>query len=76
MRSFTDQLERSGDASDRTIDRINRTVDRAERLADRGKQVAASVTLRVLAATLRGDELDDVQDAVRDLAHEVLRGKH
>jgi hypothetical protein len=28
------------------------------------------------AATLRGNELDDVQDAVRDLAHEVLRGKH
>ncbi len=76
VRSFTDQLERSGDASDRTIDRINRTVDLAERLVDRGKQVAASVTLRVLAATLRGDELDDVQDAVRDLAHEVLRRKH
>jgi hypothetical protein len=72
VRSFIDQLERSGDASDRTIDRINRAVDLAERLADDGKRIAASVTLRVLAATLRGDELDDVQDAVRDLAGAVL----
>jgi hypothetical protein len=75
VRSFIDQLERSGEVSDRTIDRINRTVDRAERLADDGKRIAASVTLRVLAATLRGDELDDVQDAVRDLAGAVLH-KH
>ena len=59
-------------SSDRTIDRINRTVDLAERLADDGKRIAASVTLRVLAATLRGDEFDDVQDAVRDLAGAVL----
>jgi hypothetical protein len=72
VRSFIDQLERSGDVSDRTIDRINRTVDLAERLADDGKRIAASVTLRVLAATLRSDEVDDVQDAVRDLAGAVL----
>ena len=76
VRSFTDQLERSGDVSDRTIDRINRTVDFAERLADDGRRIAASVTLRVLAATLRGDELDDLQDAVRDLAGAVLHKRH
>jgi hypothetical protein len=29
-----------------------------------------------LRGDAQGDELDDVQDAVRDLAHEVLRGKH
>ena len=55
-------------SSDRTIDRINRSVDLAERLADHGKQIAASVTLSVLAASLSGDEFDDLQDAVRDLA--------
>ena len=61
----------------RTLRRVNRFVDHAERLNDRGKQVAASVTLRVLAATLSGDELDDVQDAVRDLARtRSCAGKH
>jgi hypothetical protein len=50
------------------LDKINRAVDRAERKADRGQRFAASVTLWVLAAKLRGDEFDDVQDAVRDLA--------
>jgi LVIVD repeat len=72
-RSFVDQLERSGDASDRAIDRINRAVDRAEDLDDDGRQVAASLTLRILAATLRGDEFDDAQDALRDLADAIVR---
>jgi hypothetical protein len=73
VRSSIDQLERSGDVSDRTIDRVSRGVDVAERLADDGRRVAASLSLRVFAATLRGDELDDVQDAVRDLASAILR---
>ena len=75
VRSFIDQLERSGDASDRTIDRINRAVDLAEGLADHGKRIAAAATLKILAATLRGDEFDDLQDALRDLAGAVIH-KH
>ena len=75
VRSFIDQLERSGDASDRTIDRINRAVDLAEDLADHGKRIAAAATLKILAATLRGDEFDDLQDALRDLAGAVIH-KH
>ncbi len=60
----------------RTLDKVNRFVDRAEDFADDGKKVAASVTLRVLAASLRGDKFDDLQDAVRDLAGSIGRKRH
>ncbi len=49
VRSYIDQLERSGDLDGRALDRVNRLVDLAERLSDRGQNLAAKVTLRVLA---------------------------
>ncbi len=77
VRSYTDQLERSGDADWRTLRRVNRTVDLAEHLADRGHKVAAGVTLRALAFSLRRhDEFDDVSDALHDLADELVRRRH
>ena len=73
VRSYIDQLERSHDLDGGALDRVNRLVDLAERLSDRGQNVAAKVTLRVLAAGLRGDTFDDLQDALRDLADSLGR---
>jgi hypothetical protein len=73
VRSFIDQLERSGELDGRALDRVNRLVDLAERLSDRGQNTAARITLRVLAAGLRGDTFDDLQDALRDLADSLGR---
>ena len=77
VRSFIDQLERSGDLDGRALDKVNRFVDRAERFADHGQKTAASVTLRVLAASLgRHDEFDDLRDAVRDLSSSLTKRPH
>jgi len=77
VRSFIDQLERSGDLDGRALDKVNRFVDRAERFADHGQKIAASVTLRVLAASLsRHDEFDDLRDAVRDLSSSLTKRRH
>jgi hypothetical protein len=77
VRSFADQLERSGDLQGRALDRFNRLLDRAEELADDGKKVAANLTLRFLAASLdRDDEFDDLRDALRDLSGTFGRGHH
>jgi hypothetical protein len=73
VRSFIDQLERGDDVGDRTLRLVNRLVDRAERLSDRGHGIAAKVTLRVLAAQLRGDSFGALRDALRDLADSLPR---
>jgi LVIVD repeat len=76
VRSFVDQLERSGELDGRALDKVNKFVDRAERFAGHGQKIAASVTLRVLAASLRDDEFDDLQDALRDLPSSLFRRDH
>ena len=75
--SFVDQLETLGDIDAGALDKVNEFVDRAERFADHGQKTAASVTLRVLAASLsRHDEFDDLRDAVRDLSSSLSKRRH
>jgi hypothetical protein len=77
VRSFIDQLVRSGDLDGKALDKVNGFVDRAEEFADDGKKIAASVTLRVAAGLLsRHDEFDDLRDALRDLSSSLVRRGH
>ena len=72
VRSFVDQLVRADDIGDRTLARVNLFVDRAERFNERGQRIAAKATLLALALTLRGDDdLDELRDAVGDLARSL-----
>jgi hypothetical protein len=77
VRSFIDQLVRSGDLDGKALDKVNGFVDRAEEFADDGKKIAASVTLRIAAGLLsRHDEFDNLRDALRDLSSSLVRRGH
>ena len=74
VRSFVDQLERSGEIGRRALAKLNRAIDRAERFVDRGHNIAAKITLRVTARLLpRDDSFDDLRDAIDDLADSLPR---
>ena len=76
VRSFVDQLERSGDLSGRTLDKMNERIDRAERFSERGHGDAAAAQLRAIARQLHGRTFDDLEDALEDLADDLDRHGH
>jgi hypothetical protein len=68
VRSFFDQLVRADALSRSQRRKIDRALDKAERAADRGRLSKAREELLDLARDLRGRELADLRDAVKDLA--------
>ena len=72
VRSYVDQLERSGEIDGRSPG-VRRLVNLAERFNDRGQESAARAALRILARGLRGEEFRELREAVRDLADSLRR---
>jgi hypothetical protein len=68
VRSFRDQLERSGAIDAKTLDKVDKFVDRAERFLEDGKRAAAKAQLRALANQLDGARYAELQSALRALA--------
>jgi hypothetical protein len=74
VRSFLDQLIRSGDIGGRTLARVSFFLDKAEDYFDRGKMSSARAALKAADGQLRGRKYDDLEDAIDDLA-DSLKGK-
>jgi hypothetical protein len=68
VRSFVDQLERSGDLSGNLLNRVNAFIDRAERFADSGQRDAAESQLREIQGQLQGSTFAELRQALGDLA--------
>jgi hypothetical protein len=68
VRSFVDQLVRADDIDARTLDRVTRLIDRADELSTGRPPQAARAILRALAGQLRGEQYDDLREALRALA--------
>jgi hypothetical protein len=75
VRSFLDQLVRAGDIGGSTLERVNLFLDRAEDFADGGREKSAADALKSAERQLRGDEFDDLEDAIDDLRHSFQRGR-
>ena len=71
VRSYRDQIDRSGNGSQRTLNQIDRSIDRAERLEALGQSAAAAAELNALADQLRGRLYADLRAALRALADEL-----
>ena len=71
VRSYRDQIDRSGNGSQRTLNQIDRAIDRAERLEALGQHAAAAAELNALADQLRGSLYADLRAALRALADEL-----
>jgi hypothetical protein len=71
VRSYVDQLERSGDLSGRLLDKVNRTIDKAEDDADRGRWLKAKTRLVKLGFLLHDQDYRALRTAVFDLAREL-----
>ena len=74
VRSFLDQLIRSGDIGGRTLAKVNFYLDKAEDYFDRGKEKSASDALKSAEKQLKGKEFDDLEDAIDDLRDSLRRG--
>jgi hypothetical protein len=71
VRSYVDQLERSGDLAGKLLARVNRELDRAESDADRGRWLKAKTRLVALGFLLHDREYRTLRSAVFDLAREL-----
>jgi hypothetical protein len=68
VRSFLDQLIRADEIGGKTLRKVEDAIDKAESFADRGKFRSAAAQLEKAERELRGDQYDDLEDALDDLA--------
>jgi hypothetical protein len=74
VRSFLDQAFRA-DAGSKTLGKVDDAITRAEGFADNGQFRAAAAQLDSAANKIKGDGLDGLSDALRDLA-DSYRDRH
>jgi hypothetical protein len=74
VRSFLDQAFRA-DAGSKTLGKVDDAITRAEGFADNGQFRAAAAQLDSAANKTKGDGLDGLSDALRDLA-DSYRDRH
>jgi hypothetical protein len=74
VRSYRDQLVRSGDLGGKTLRKVDDAIDKAEHFADRGKNKPAAEQLEKAERELgRSHKYEDLRDALDDLADELDR---
>jgi LVIVD repeat len=74
VRSYRDQLVRSGDLGGKTLRKVDDAIDKAEHFADRGKNKSAAEQLEKAERELgRSHKYEDLRDALDDLADELDR---
>ena len=72
VRSYRDQLVRSGDLGGKTLRKVDEAIDKAEEFADRGKFKSAAEQLEKAERELgHNRKYEDLRDALDDLADEL-----